>query len=79
MSEAGAVVIGTDGVLLATAARHAAIWEKIFDGCLRLWQPSPAAGPPRASGTRAFLASRPTPGRPREMSARCARPSRRYP
>ncbi len=79
MSEVGAVVFGTDGVLLVTAARHAAIWEKVFGGCFRLWQPSPAAGPPSASGTRAFLASRPTLGRLREMSTRCARPSRRYP
>ncbi|MFD9517018.1 HAD family hydrolase [Streptomyces sp. NPDC059979] len=48
MNEVDAVVFDTDGVLLATAVRHAAAWKKTFDGCLTQWQPSPAAGPPRA-------------------------------
>ncbi|MFJ3830630.1 HAD family hydrolase [Streptomyces sp. NPDC090046] len=48
MSEVDAVVFDTDGVLLATAVRHAAAWKTTFDGCLGPWQPSPAAGPPRA-------------------------------
>ncbi|MGW3323711.1 HAD family hydrolase [Streptomyces virginiae] len=38
-----AVVFDTDGVLLATADRHAAAWKETFDGCLGEWQ-SPHAG-----------------------------------
>ncbi|MCX5129360.1 HAD family phosphatase [Streptomyces sp. NBC_00347] len=37
-----AVVFDTDGVLLATADRHAAAWKETFDGCLPEWQPSRA-------------------------------------
>ncbi|WP_314245190.1 HAD family hydrolase [Streptomyces kutzneri] len=48
MNEVDAVVFDTDGVLLATAVRHAAAWKAAFDGCLTQWQPSPAAGPPQA-------------------------------
>ncbi|WP_405763091.1 HAD family hydrolase [Streptomyces sp. NBC_00045] len=47
MSEVGAVVFDTDGVLLATAVRHAAAWKSTFDGCLTQWQPSSVDAPPR--------------------------------
>lgn len=47
MSGAGAVVFDTDGVLLATADRHAAAWKEAFDGCLTAWQRAAGAGPPR--------------------------------
>ncbi|KIX79426.1 hypothetical protein SF23_00425 [Streptomyces sp. MBRL 10] len=42
MNALGAVVFDTDGVLLATAVRHASAWKKAFDGCLAQWQPTPA-------------------------------------
>ncbi|MGW6980471.1 HAD family hydrolase [Streptomyces sp. NPDC054932] len=42
-----AVVFDTDGVLLATADRHAAAWKETFDGCLPEWQPSRAGARPR--------------------------------
>lgn len=42
-----AVVFDTDGVLLATADRHAAAWKETFDGCLPEWQSSHAAARPR--------------------------------
>ncbi|NXY95725.1 HAD-IA family hydrolase [Streptomyces sp. BR123] len=38
MGAVRAVVFDTDGVLLATAARHAAAWKETFDGCLAAWQ-----------------------------------------
>ncbi|MFJ8017755.1 HAD family hydrolase [Streptomyces sp. NPDC096339] len=38
MSRVGAVVFDTDGVLLATADRHAAAWKETFDGCLAEWE-----------------------------------------
>ncbi|MFD5526638.1 HAD family hydrolase [Streptomyces virginiae] len=47
MNGVRAVVFDTDGVLLATAARHAAAWKETFDGCLPEWQPSHAGAPPR--------------------------------
>ncbi|MFI6003146.1 HAD family hydrolase [Streptomyces sp. NPDC051366] len=47
MSDLRAVVFDTDGVLLATAARHAAAWKETFDGCLPEWQPSHAGARPR--------------------------------
>ncbi|MGW6706306.1 HAD family hydrolase [Streptomyces sp. NPDC054956] len=47
MSAVDAVVFDTDGVLLATADRHAAAWKTTFDGCLAAWQPSSTDGPPR--------------------------------
>ncbi|MFJ7587540.1 HAD family hydrolase [Streptomyces sp. NPDC097617] len=46
MSEVGAVVFDTDGVLLATAVRHAAAWKTAFDGCLAQWRPPPTGQPP---------------------------------
>ncbi|MFB7169977.1 HAD family hydrolase [Streptomyces sp. NPDC056254] len=71
MSGVGAVVFDTDGVLLATAARHAAAWKTTFDGCLVQWgQPSGGRlrpfdavreyrdlvdGRSRLDGVRAFL------------------------
>ncbi|MFJ6934378.1 HAD family hydrolase [Streptomyces sp. NPDC101132] len=74
MSALSAVVFDTDGVLLDTAARHAAAWKETFDGCLAEWQP-PGRDPPRPfdavreyrelvdgrsrlDGVRAFLAAR---------------------
>ncbi|MFD9619784.1 HAD family hydrolase [Streptomyces virginiae] len=42
-----AVVFDTDGVLLATADRHATAWKETFDGCLPEWQSSHAAARPR--------------------------------
>ncbi|MEW2418717.1 HAD-IA family hydrolase [Streptomyces sp. NPDC046866] len=68
-----AVVLDTDGVLLATAARHAAAWKETFDGCLSRWnapaeRPRPfdavreyrdlVDGRSRTDGVRAFLAAR---------------------
>ncbi|MFJ5806545.1 HAD family hydrolase [Streptomyces sp. NPDC093093] len=47
MSDTGAVVFDTDGVLLATAVRHAAAWKTTFDDCLTQWQPPTGDGPPR--------------------------------
>ncbi|MET3984463.1 HAD-IA family hydrolase [Streptomyces sp. PvR034] len=47
MNELRAVVFDTDGVLLATADRHAAAWKETFDGCLREWQPSHSGVRPR--------------------------------
>ncbi len=46
MSGVRAVVFDTDGVLLATAARHAAAWKDTFDGCLAGWRPPGAGEPP---------------------------------
>ncbi|MER6216126.1 MULTISPECIES: HAD family hydrolase [unclassified Streptomyces] len=40
MSALGGVVFDTDGVLLATAVRHAAAWKEAFDRCLVQWAPS---------------------------------------
>ncbi|MFD0265588.1 HAD family hydrolase [Streptomyces sp. NPDC127106] len=48
MDAVRAVVFDTDGVLLATAARHAAAWKETFDGCLAAWQHRDTGGPPRA-------------------------------
>ncbi|MFB7254841.1 HAD family hydrolase [Streptomyces nojiriensis] len=42
-----AVVFDTDGVLLATADRHAAAWQETFDGCLPAWPPPHAGARPR--------------------------------
>ncbi|MGZ9929199.1 HAD family hydrolase [Streptomyces sp. NC-S4] len=42
-----AVVFDTDGVLLATADRHAAAWRETFDGCLPEWRSPPAGARPR--------------------------------
>ncbi|MFE2324426.1 HAD family hydrolase [Streptomyces sp. NPDC059385] len=69
-----AVVFDTDGVLLATADRHAAAWKETFDGCLARWgehagqRPTPfdafhdyrdlVDGRSRLDGVRAFLAAR---------------------
>ncbi|KIF01125.1 hydrolase [Streptomyces sp. RSD-27] len=39
MTALGGVVFDTDGVLLATANRHAAAWKEAFDGCLARWEP----------------------------------------
>ncbi|MFG2616430.1 HAD family hydrolase [Streptomyces sp. NPDC048507] len=47
MNDLHAVVFDTDGVLLATADRHAAAWKETFDGCLPEWQPSQAGARPR--------------------------------
>ncbi len=47
MNDLHAVVFDTDGVLLATADRHAAAWKETFDGCLTEWQPSPPGARPR--------------------------------
>ncbi|QES53232.1 hydrolase [Streptomyces venezuelae] len=47
MNELRAVVFDTDGVLLATADRHAAAWKETFDGCLPEWKPSHAGARPR--------------------------------
>ncbi|MFI7355352.1 HAD family hydrolase [Streptomyces avidinii] len=47
MNDLRAVVFDTDGVLLATADRHAAAWKETFDGCLPEWQPSHAGARPR--------------------------------
>ncbi|KOU65385.1 MULTISPECIES: HAD family hydrolase [unclassified Streptomyces] len=47
MNELRAVVFDTDGVLLATADRHAAAWKETFDDCLPEWQPSHAGARPR--------------------------------
>lgn len=47
MSEVDAVVFDTDGVLLATAVRHAAAWKETFDDCLARWQPPHGGGGPR--------------------------------
>ncbi|MFI5670915.1 hypothetical protein [Streptomyces sp. NPDC051704] len=47
MNDLCAVVFDTDGVLLATADRHAAAWKETFDGCLPEWQPPHAGAPPR--------------------------------
>ncbi|MFE3760227.1 HAD family hydrolase [Streptomyces sp. NPDC059104] len=47
MNDLRAVVFDTDGVLLATADRHAAAWKETFDGCLPDWQPSHAGARPR--------------------------------
>ncbi|MCB5180853.1 HAD family hydrolase [Streptomyces antimicrobicus] len=74
MSGVRAVVFDTDGVLLATAARHAAAWKEAFDGCLVQWgrssggRPRPfdavreyrdlVDGRSRLDGVRAFLAAR---------------------
>lgn len=74
MNDLRAVVFDTDGVLLATAVRHAAAWKETFDGCLPAWQPSAAGNPrpfdavrdyrdlvdgrSRLDGVRAFLGSR---------------------
>ncbi|MFD6230343.1 HAD family hydrolase [Streptomyces sp. NPDC060232] len=41
-----AVVFDTDGVLLASAARHAAAWKDTFDSCLAQWPPPDAGEPP---------------------------------
>ncbi|MEU3467325.1 HAD-IA family hydrolase [Streptomyces sp. NPDC006687] len=46
MNDLRAVVFDTDGVLLATADRHAAAWKETFDGCLPEWQPSHAGARP---------------------------------
>lgn len=37
MSPVRAVVLDTDGVLLDSAALHAAAWKSAFDGCLEAW------------------------------------------
>ncbi|MEU3772453.1 HAD-IA family hydrolase [Streptomyces sp. NPDC032472] len=74
MSRVGAVVFDTDGVLLATADRHAAAWKETFDGCLDRWgeklgeRPHPfdalhdyrelVDGRSRLDGVRAFLTAR---------------------
>ncbi|QES47066.1 hydrolase [Streptomyces venezuelae] len=74
MAVVRAVVFDTDGVLLATAARHAAAWKEAFDGCLAAWgrltgeRPRPfdpvhdyrdlVDGRSRLDGARAFLAAR---------------------
>ncbi|MFF1492051.1 HAD family hydrolase [Streptomyces sp. NPDC058304] len=74
MDEVGAVVFDTDGVLLATAARHAAAWKETFDGCLAEWEPHARERPhpfdavreyrelvdgrSRLDGVRAFLTAR---------------------
>ncbi|WCD84786.1 hypothetical protein KPP03845_101109 [Streptomyces xanthophaeus] len=42
MNDLRAVVFDTDGVLLATADRHAAAWKETFDGCLPQWHTSHA-------------------------------------
>ncbi|MFD9366604.1 HAD family hydrolase [Streptomyces sp. NPDC060020] len=47
MNDLRAVVFDTDGVLLATADRHAAAWKETFDGCLPEWQSSHAGARPR--------------------------------
>ncbi|MET8748907.1 HAD-IA family hydrolase [Streptomyces sp. NPDC004667] len=47
MNDLRAVVFDTDGVLLATADRHAAAWKETFDGCLLEWQPSHSGARPR--------------------------------
>ncbi|MGW5342592.1 HAD family hydrolase [Streptomyces sp. NPDC004050] len=47
MDAVRAVVFDTDGVLLATAVRHAAAWKEAFDGCLPAWQHHVAGGGPR--------------------------------
>ncbi|MFE2854584.1 hypothetical protein ACFXJO_26125, partial [Streptomyces lavendulae] len=44
MNDLRAVVFDTDGVLLATADRHAAAWKETFDGCLPEWGGGPRAG-----------------------------------
>ncbi|WP_235438770.1 HAD family hydrolase [Streptomyces yangpuensis] len=36
----------TDGVLLASAVRHAAAWKETFDGCRAGWRPPDAGEPP---------------------------------
>ncbi|PWK65187.1 HAD superfamily hydrolase (TIGR01509 family) [Streptomyces sp. CG 926] len=74
MSEVGAVVFDTDGVLLATAERHAAAWKEAFDGCLADWAVRTGARPrvfdtvrdyrdlvdgrSRIDGAKAFLTAR---------------------
>ncbi|MFD7558708.1 HAD family hydrolase [Streptomyces sp. NPDC059835] len=74
MSGVRAVVFDTDGVLLATADRHAAAWKETFDGCLARWgghvgpRPRPfdavhdyrdlVDGRSRLDGVRAFLTAR---------------------
>ncbi|MER7729990.1 HAD family hydrolase [Streptomyces erythrochromogenes] len=47
MNGVRAVVFDTDGVLLASAALHAAAWKAAFDGCLPLWPPLGAVTPPQ--------------------------------
>ncbi|MFF7498041.1 HAD family hydrolase [Streptomyces lavendulae] len=47
MNDLCAVVFDTDGVLLATADRHAAAWKETFDGCLPEWQRSHTGVRPR--------------------------------
>ncbi|MEU2828729.1 HAD-IA family hydrolase [Streptomyces lavendulae] len=47
MNDLCAVVFDTDGVLLATADRHAAAWKETFDGCLPEWQRSQTGVRPR--------------------------------
>ncbi|MFB6613058.1 hypothetical protein ACIGFK_16235 [Streptomyces sp. NPDC085524] len=42
MSDGRAVVFDTDGVLPATAVRHASAWKQAFDGCLARWHPTHA-------------------------------------
>ncbi|MFC9819600.1 HAD family hydrolase [Streptomyces erythrochromogenes] len=49
MSPIRAVVLDTDGVLLDSAALHAAAWKSAFDGCLDAWaaaRTAHAAQPP---------------------------------
>ncbi|MFD7624887.1 HAD family hydrolase [Streptomyces sp. NPDC059851] len=74
MDAVRAVVFDTDGVLLATAAHHAAAWKETFDGCLPRWGRRPGGRPrpfdavrdyrdlvdgrSRLDGVRAFLAAR---------------------
>ncbi|MFD8019981.1 hypothetical protein ACFV6G_06090 [Streptomyces lavendulae] len=48
MNDLRAVVFDTDGVLLATADRHAAAWKETFDGCLPEWRAAPPPGRRRA-------------------------------
>ncbi|MFD3470322.1 HAD family hydrolase [Streptomyces sp. NPDC058682] len=47
MIDLRAVVFDTDGVLLATADRHAAAWKETFDGCLPEWQAPHGGARPR--------------------------------
>ncbi|MFG2336196.1 HAD family hydrolase [Streptomyces yangpuensis] len=55
MNDLRAVVFDTDGVLIATADRHAAAWKEVFDGCLPEWQPSHGgAGPSPFDAVREY-------------------------
>ncbi|MFJ2592396.1 HAD family hydrolase [Streptomyces erythrochromogenes] len=73
MSTLRAVIFDTDGVLLDSAALHAAAWKSAFDGCLDTWAPAGGRqspfdaeleyrglvdGKPRHDGALAFLTAR---------------------